>query len=44
MTPRCRYCEWSKSGGLKKPQPDNREALQGGKDEGCIGILNDFYR
>ena len=21
---RCRYCEWSRSGGLKKPQPDNR--------------------
>ena len=61
---RCRYCEWSRSGGLKKPQPDNRlesfhlmssislppphfyqhrEAKQGGKDEGCIGILNDFY-
>ena len=21
----------------------HREAKQGGKDEGCIGILNDFY-
>jgi len=40
---RCGYCDWSRSGGLKKPQPDNREAKQGGKDEGCIGILNDFY-
>merc|ERR1712223_634962 len=40
---KCRYCEWSRSGGLKKPQPDNREAKQGGKDEGCIGILNNFY-
>ena len=41
--PRCGYCTWSRSGGLKKPQPDNREKTQGGKDEGCIGILNDFY-
>ena len=66
---RCRYCEWSRSGGLKKSQPDNRqntfpskfgisfhlsskfnlfhllrEAKQGGKDEGCIGILNNFYQ
>ena len=22
---RCRYCDWSRSGGLKKPQPDNRQ-------------------
>jgi len=41
---KCRYCYWSKSGGLKRPQPDNREQKQGGNDEGCIGVLNDFYK
>jgi len=41
---RCRYCEWSPTGGAKQPQPDNREQRQGGKDEACIGILNNFYK
>jgi len=40
---KCRYCFWSKTGGIKKPQPDNREQSQGGNDEACIGILNNFY-
>merc|ERR1712029_1257002 len=39
---RCGYCEWSNTGGLKEGQPDNREQRQGGKEEACIGILNDF--
>ena len=41
---RCRFCDWSRSGGLKERQPDNREQRQGGKDEACIGILNNFYK
>jgi len=40
---RCGYCEWSNTGGLKERQPDNREQRQGGKEEACIGILNDVY-
>ncbi|XP_053635130.2 asialoglycoprotein receptor 2-like [Cherax quadricarinatus] len=31
---------WSHTGGLRKPQPDNRE---GGK-ENCLAILNNFYK
>merc|ERR1712025_1341433 len=41
---KCRYCDWSKTGGLRRPQPDNREFKQGGNDEGCIGILNNVYK
>jgi hypothetical protein len=26
-TKRCPYCEWSNTGGLKEPQPDNRYLL-----------------
>jgi len=40
----CGYCNWSHTGGLRKAQPDNREEKQGGKDEACIGILNDVYK
>ena len=40
---RCSYCEWSRTGGLKQRQPDNREQRQGGKEEACIGILNNVY-
>ena len=40
---RCGYCGWSASGGLGDRQPDNRELRQGGKDEGCIAVLNNFY-
>lgn len=40
---KCNFCYWSNTGGLKESQPDNREKKQGGNDEGCIGILNDFY-
>jgi len=35
--------DWSESGGLGKPQPDNREPQQGGSQENCIAVLNQFY-
>ena len=41
---RCGYCAWSSTGGVRQRQPDNREQRQGGGDEACIGILNNFYR
>lgn len=40
---RCRFCDWSRTGGLNKPQPDNREMGESGTDEACIAVLNDFY-
>ena len=40
----CRYCDWSQSGGIGQPQPDNREQRQGGSDEACIAVLNNFYQ
>jgi len=40
----CNYCEWSRTGGIGESQPDNREQRQGGRDEACIGILNNFYK
>ena len=41
---KCGYCTWSTTGGARQRQPDNREQRQGGKDEACIGILNNFYK
>ncbi|KAK7864419.1 hypothetical protein R5R35_000460 [Gryllus longicercus] len=38
-----RQTDWSPSGGFNKPQPDNREFLQGGASENCLAILNNFY-
>ncbi|XP_051157453.1 uncharacterized protein LOC127279256 [Leptopilina boulardi] len=35
--------DWSASGGIGRPQPDNREAIQGGAPENCLAILNQFY-
>nr|XP_021197504.2 uncharacterized protein LOC110381452 [Helicoverpa armigera] len=35
--------DWSEGGGIGKPQPDNRELLQGGAAEHCVAILNNFY-
>ncbi|XP_011336540.1 uncharacterized protein LOC105278842 isoform X1 [Ooceraea biroi] len=35
--------DWSESGGIGKPQPDNREAIQGGAPENCLAVLNQFY-
>jgi len=40
---KCDYCEWSPTGGSRRPQPDNREGREGGEDEGCIAVLNNFY-
>ena len=40
---KCGYCEWSHTGGLRQSQPDNREQKQGGREEACIGILNNVY-
>uniref|UniRef100_A0A182U451 C-type lectin domain-containing protein n=1 Tax=Anopheles melas TaxID=34690 RepID=A0A182U451_9DIPT len=35
--------DWSEGGGIGKPQPDNRELIQGGASENCLAILNNFY-
>lgn len=35
--------DWSPSGGIGKPQPDNRELTQGGAPENCMALLNQFY-
>lgn len=35
--------DWSETGGIGKPQPDNREAQQGGAKENCLAVLNNFY-
>ncbi|KAL1140573.1 hypothetical protein AAG570_000503 [Ranatra chinensis] len=35
--------DWSPSGGLKMPQPDNREERQNGSSENCLAVLNNFY-
>ncbi|XP_071455763.1 L-selectin-like [Hetaerina americana] len=35
--------DWSDRGGFGRPQPDNREKLQGGPEEECLAILNNFY-
>ncbi|XP_045472260.1 uncharacterized protein LOC123679000 [Harmonia axyridis] len=36
--------DWSESGGIGRPQPDNREAQQGGATENCLAVLNQFYK
>ncbi|XP_018319615.1 uncharacterized protein LOC108733071 [Agrilus planipennis] len=36
--------DWSETGGIGKPQPDNREAQQGGASENCLAVLNNFYK
>lgn len=35
--------DWSPQGGIGLPQPDNRELKQGGAEENCLGVLNQFY-
>ncbi|CAH1958885.1 unnamed protein product [Acanthoscelides obtectus] len=35
--------DWSESGGIGRPQPDNREEIQGGAPENCVAVLNQFY-
>ena len=36
-------CQIFKNFRLRRPQPDNREQREGGNDEACIAILNNFY-
>jgi len=40
---KCSYCDWSFTGGIRRAQPDNREQREGGEDEACIAVLNNFY-
>lgn len=35
--------DWSANGGIGQPQPDNRELQQGGANENCLAVLNNFY-
>lgn len=35
--------DWSPSGGIGLPQPDNREYKQNGAPENCLALLNQFY-
>jgi len=38
------FQDWSFTGGVRQPQPDNREKIhQGGEDEACLAVLNNFY-
>lgn len=36
--------DWSESGGIGLPQPDDREYKQGGAHEHCLAVLNQFYQ
>ncbi|KAF5270478.1 hypothetical protein FQA39_LY08356 [Lamprigera yunnana] len=36
--------DWSETGGVSRPQPDNREKQQGGAEENCLAVLNNFYK
>jgi len=38
------YNDWSHTGGLKRPQPDNREKKEGGYSESCLAYLNNYYK
>jgi len=35
--------DWSFTGAIKKPQPDNREEKSGGYTEACMAVLNNYY-
>ena len=38
------FRDWSHTGGAGRAQPDNREqAQQGGEEEACMAVLNNFY-
>jgi len=38
------FHDWSHTGGAGRPQPDNREQVQqGGEEEACMAVLNNFY-
>ena len=39
-----RFHDWSHTGGLRVPQPDNREETQlHGDTESCMAVLNNYY-
>ena len=39
-----RFHDWSSTGGLRVPQPDNREETQlHGDTESCMAVLNNYY-
>ena len=40
----CPFCSWGHTGALKRPQPDNRQGILKGEDEGCLAILNNLYK
>lgn len=35
--------DWSETGGIGLPQPDDREYKQNGAHENCLAVLNQFY-
>ena len=38
------FHDWSPTGGLRVPQPDNREETQlHGDTESCMAVLNNYY-
>jgi len=37
------FNDWSHTGGNGVAQPDDREHRQGGEEEACMAVLNDFY-
>jgi len=37
------FHDWSPTGGNGVAQPDDREHRQGGDEEACMAVLNDFY-
>ena len=38
------FHDWSSTGGLRVPQPDNREETQlHGDTESCMAVLNNYY-
>jgi len=37
------FHDWSHTGGNGVAQPDDREHRQGGEEEACMAVLNDFY-
>jgi len=42
---RSKFNDWSPTGGLKKPQPDNRDGKQkNGYPEACLAYLNNYYK
>lgn len=40
---RSKFNDWSNTGALRRPQPDNREKHEGGYSESCLAVLNNHY-